>query len=243
MDKQTEQRLLDLADSLPPIEVPVPSAPEPEPEPEPEPAKLLGQTPDGVPVMVPMAPAPPDASWYAPQPVGIAPSFAPRPAPDPGFTAVIPGMRAPLPRGRVRHAEPARHWKRFLIAFVILVPLVTAAVLVATHSLSLASRNPPPFSPAPAGPSPSAAPHSHSAAPSHTSSSLADVPGVPAAFAACVAFTASADGTASRNVYGITPASGINVAGQPLSFQKAAFAALYKRYGAAPWKSYKCSTV
>jgi LysM repeat protein len=69
-------------------------------------------------------------------------------------------------------------------------------------------------------------------------SSLSDVPGVPSSFAACVAERESSDGTnAAYNGgdYGIITASGINVNGQSLSAQKAAFSQLYKEYGTAPW--------
>jgi hypothetical protein len=71
-----------------------------------------------------------------------------------------------------------------------------------------------------------------------SSSSLSDVPGVPSSFAACVAERESSDGTnAAYNGgdYGIITASGINVNGQSLSAQKAAFSQLYREYGTAPW--------
>lgn len=67
---------------------------------------------------------------------------------------------------------------------------------------------------------------------------LDDVPGVPSGFAACVAFRESTNGTnpaANGNVYGIIPASGVNVEGASLATQKAAFAQLYAEDGAQPW--------
>lgn len=65
-----------------------------------------------------------------------------------------------------------------------------------------------------------------------------DVPGVPQAFAACVAFRESTNGTnpaANGNMYGIIPASGYNVAGMSLGQQKIIFAKLYAQYGTQPW--------
>jgi LysM repeat protein len=67
---------------------------------------------------------------------------------------------------------------------------------------------------------------------------LSDVPGVPSSFAACVAFRESTDGTnpaANGNVYGIIPASGINVEGASLAVQKQAFSTLVAEDGTAPW--------
>ncbi len=64
---------------------------------------------------------------------------------------------------------------------------------------------------------------------------LDDVPGVPAGFAACVAFRESTDGQASSNVYGIIPASGYNGYGASLAQQKQDFAALYAADGTQPW--------
>lgn len=103
---------------------------------------------------------------------------------------------------------------------------------------------------APAAPSWSPAP-THQSSPSYvppapsggsgggaSDSSLSDVPGVPSSFAACVAERESSDGTnAAYNGgdYGIITASGINVNGQSLSAQKAAFSQLYHQYGTAPW--------
>jgi LysM repeat protein len=110
----------------------------------------------------------------------------------------------------------------------------------------------PSFTPSPSAPSPSAVytpPVTHYSAPAYTppapavssgdsSGSLSDVPGVPTAFAACVAERESSDGTnAAYNGgdYGIITASGINVNGQSLSAQKAAFSKLYAEDGTAPW--------
>ena len=71
-----------------------------------------------------------------------------------------------------------------------------------------------------------------------SSSSLSSIPGVPASFAACVAFRESTNGTASSNVYGIVPGSGVNVIGKSLAAQKQAFSQLYKQFGASPWQPY-----
>jgi len=85
--------------------------------------------------------------------------------------------------------------------------------------------------------------HHHAASHANTSgnyssSDLADIPGVPRDFAACVAFRESTNGTNQAyngGVYGIITASGINVNGQSLAAQKAAFAKLYAQYGKQPW--------
>jgi murein DD-endopeptidase MepM/ murein hydrolase activator NlpD len=68
-----------------------------------------------------------------------------------------------------------------------------------------------------------------------SSGSLSDVPGVPASFAACVAFRESTDGELSSNIYGIIPASGYNVAGDTLAQQQQVFSELYAADGTAPW--------
>jgi LysM repeat protein len=81
-------------------------------------------------------------------------------------------------------------------------------------------------------------PSSAVSAPSSGGSDLADVPGVPRSFAACVALRESSNGTNQAyngGVYGIITASGINVNGQSLAAQKAAFSKLYGLYGTQPW--------
>lgn len=100
-------------------------------------------------------------------------------------------------------------------------------------------------------PSPSSSTYTPTPAPVHqfssggggggSSSSLSDVPGVPAGFAACVAEHESSDGANQAyngGVYGIITASGINVNGQSLAAQKAAFSQLYAADGTAPWAPY-----
>jgi LysM domain len=70
------------------------------------------------------------------------------------------------------------------------------------------------------------------------SGDLSDVPGVPQAFAACVAFRESTDlenPAADGNAYGIIPASGVDVAGDSIAQQKQAFSELYAQDGTAPW--------
>ncbi len=85
---------------------------------------------------------------------------------------------------------------------------------------------------------------SHSSRPSgFYSSSLSDIPGVPASFAACVAYRESTDlqnPAARGNAYGIIPASGYNVYGTSLANQKQVFAQLYRQYGTRPWVSDGC---
>lgn len=94
-------------------------------------------------------------------------------------------------------------------------------------------------SPASATFTPTPAPtHSFSSSSGDDSSSLSDVPGVPSGFAACVAERESSDGANQAyngGVYGIITASGINVNGQSLSAQKAAFSQLYAEDGTQPW--------
>lgn len=50
-----------------------------------------------------------------------------------------------------------------------------------------------------------------------------------------MAFRESTNGQGSSNIYGIIPASGVNVIGASLGTQKAAFAKLYAQYGTSPW--------
>jgi hypothetical protein len=67
------------------------------------------------------------------------------------------------------------------------------------------------------------------------------VPGVPKAFAACVALHESSNGTNQAyngGVYGIINASGYHVNGQSIAAQKQAFSALYAANGTAPWAPY-----
>jgi hypothetical protein len=89
-----------------------------------------------------------------------------------------------------------------------------------------------------------AVPQTSSGGSSGTSSSdLSDVPGVPQALAACVAFRESTDlqnPAADGNAYGIIPASGHNVAGTSLAYQKQVFAELYKQDGGTPWAADGC---
>jgi len=68
-----------------------------------------------------------------------------------------------------------------------------------------------------------------------SSSSYADVPGVPSSFAACVAYRESTNGTASSNVYGIIADPRGNGS---LAEQKQAFAELYATRGTQPWAPY-----
>ena len=77
----------------------------------------------------------------------------------------------------------------------------------------------------------------------YSSSSLSDIPGVPSSFAACVAWRESTDlknPAARGNAYGIIPASGYNVYGTSLAYQKQVFAKLYAQYGGKPWAADGC---
>ncbi len=66
---------------------------------------------------------------------------------------------------------------------------------------------------------------------------------MPQSLAACVAFRESTDlqnPAADGNAYGIIPASGYNVAGTSLAYQKQVFAELYKQDGGTPWAADGC---
>jgi len=77
--------------------------------------------------------------------------------------------------------------------------------------------------------------HSASYSTGSTGGGLSDVPGVPSSFASCVAYRESTDGAGSSNIYGITPGSGVSVAGDSIAQQKQAFAQMYAQQGTAPW--------
>jgi LysM repeat protein len=86
-------------------------------------------------------------------------------------------------------------------------------------------------------------PASSSGSSGSSSSSLSDVPGVPQSLAACVAYRESTDlqnPAANGNAYGIIPASGYNVEGTSLAYQKQVFAELYQQDGGAPWAADGC---
>jgi LysM repeat protein len=88
-----------------------------------------------------------------------------------------------------------------------------------------------------------ASPASVSSGAGYGSSALDNIPGVPKSFAACVAYRESTDlqnPAARGNAYGIIPASGYNVYGTSLAYQKQVFAELYAKYGTAPWASDGC---
>jgi len=73
-------------------------------------------------------------------------------------------------------------------------------------------------------------------------SNLADVPGVPYAFAQCVALRESTDGAGSPNIYGILPMNGYTE-GMSLAGQKRLFSEMYARDGTSPWSPYDGCTV
>jgi LysM repeat protein len=80
---------------------------------------------------------------------------------------------------------------------------------------------------------------------STSASSLADIPGVPEAFAACVAYRESTDDTnpaADGNAYGIIPASGYNVAGDSIAQQKQVFEEIYDTTGPSAWAADGCAS-
>lgn len=83
----------------------------------------------------------------------------------------------------------------------------------------------------------------HTSESSGSSGGLSDVPGVPSSFASCVAMRESTDGTNQAyngGVYGIITASGVNVNGQSLSAQKAAFKEIYDTAGPKAWAADGC---
>jgi hypothetical protein len=108
-----------------------------------------------------------------------------------------------------------------------------------------------------ANPKPKARPHAlaartltHSAPASanssglgYNSSALGDIPGVPRAFATCVAYRESTNNTnpaAHGNVYGIIPASGYNVSGDSIAQQKQVFKQIYDTSGPRAWAADGC---
>lgn len=83
----------------------------------------------------------------------------------------------------------------------------------------------------------------HAVASGFNDSNLSDIPGVPPAFAACVAYRESTDlqnPAANGNAYGIIPASGYNVAGASLAVQKHTFLAIYDNQGPVAWAADGC---
>jgi hypothetical protein len=72
----------------------------------------------------------------------------------------------------------------------------------------------------------------------YSSGDYSNVPGVPTSFAACVAYRESSNGAGSSNIYGIIPASGVDVSGMSVSQQKAAFAQMYAEHGTSAWAPY-----
>jgi LysM repeat protein len=78
-----------------------------------------------------------------------------------------------------------------------------------------------------------------------SASSLADIPGVPESFAACVAYRESTDDTnpaADGNAYGIIPASGYNVSGDSIAQQKQVFEEIYDTTGPSAWAADGCAS-
>jgi hypothetical protein len=73
--------------------------------------------------------------------------------------------------------------------------------------------------------------------PPASSPDLADVAGVPASFAACVAMRESTDGAGSSNIYGILPMNGY-YDGMSLAAQKELFSQMYEAQGSGPWAPY-----
>lgn len=129
------------------------------------------------------------------------------------YDLIYAGQRINLPGGvRFTHSQPS---------FGSSQPSSSSAGSSSTSSHSRSSSSPSSISSA-----------------GYSSPDLADIPGVPRSFAACVAFRESTNGTNQAyngGVYGIITASGINVNGQSLAAQKAAFAKLYAQYGTSPW--------
>lgn len=119
-------------------------------------------------------------------------------------------------------------------------PQVTDPDVIHVGEVLQLSASPSPSSIASIPPSPAQQPATSS---TPATGDLSDVPGVPRAFAACVAFRESSDGADAvfnGGDYGIITASGLNVNGQPLSKQKQAFTYLYQQYGTQPWVADGC---
>jgi hypothetical protein len=77
----------------------------------------------------------------------------------------------------------------------------------------------------------------------YDSSDLGDIPGVPHAFATCVAYRESTDDTnpaAHGDAYGIIPASGYNVSGDSIAQQKQVFKQIYDTTGPSAWAADGC---
>jgi hypothetical protein len=77
----------------------------------------------------------------------------------------------------------------------------------------------------------------------YNSGDLADIPGVPHSFAACVAYRESTNDTnpaAHGNAYGIIPASGYNVSGDSIAQQKLVFKQIYDTTGPSAWAADGC---
>jgi hypothetical protein len=75
------------------------------------------------------------------------------------------------------------------------------------------------------------------------SGALGDVPGVPQAFATCVAYRESTNNNnpaAHGNAYGIIPASGYNVSGDSIAQQKQVFKQIYDTAGPRAWAADGC---
>lgn len=142
----------------------------------------------------------------------------------------------------IRYTRDMRKAKIALVAILAsLVSLVAAAGVAGAVTLGGGGDDDGGYSAPSPSPSPNAAPSSSVQSGSSSNSISGDsssIPGVPASFVACVAWRESGNGKYSSNVYGIIPASGYNGYALNLAGQKAAFAALYARYGTAPWAPY-----
>lgn len=75
------------------------------------------------------------------------------------------------------------------------------------------------------------------ATPASTDGGYGNVPGVPYAFASCVAFRESTDGQGSPDIYGILPMNGY-YSGMSVPAQKALFSRMYAADGTSPWAPY-----
>jgi hypothetical protein len=94
-----------------------------------------------------------------------------------------------------------------------------------------------------ANPTQSGADSASSSGSGYASSDLADIPGVPHSYAACVAFRESTNDTnpaAHGNAYGIIPASGYNVSGYSIAQQKQVFKQIYDVTGPRAWAADGC---
>jgi LysM repeat protein len=138
----------------------------------------------------------------------------------PAQTSAAAAVQQPAASASTAKAAPVQSYK---------VSAAPAAATVKSTQTSTASSNESSGSSASAGSS---------------SGSLSDIPGVPASFAACVAYRESTNDTnpaANGNAYGIIDASGYHVSGDSLAQQKQVFKEIYDTTGPSAWAADGCN--